>query len=356
MLRPGTYRLCALCLACAACDAQVSPAYVGESLLTIEGTVSLPAGRAGTYLPALAFMTDQPNTADIMEIAAQALTADSLRLDVYEHPRSDAFRPASHQRGGEPGMAVGYLTGVVPDHPDPLRLTTTQKTTQYGCAFDECSNACAAPGCMVRKIEWCTTADDRPCYSETTYCPRYDSALELCTTLPTGEGDLALKDEAWRMLAGFSQNYLVIDLDAPAQAGSVTATLLGSSTEVPAGFGLYAIQPLSLAERALAQVCSRQAEKVAAVTYNAEHGTNHTTLGFEACFPCALIGCLDPPVEFCQGPQPELERAQNDVARDVERAKVTLGCALSDLGLSRMNDPSQTSIAVIIAQDNPPSL
>jgi hypothetical protein len=334
----------------AACDEQVTPEYVGESLLTIVGSVEIADDRTeGRLIPALAFTNDHAGQVMIQEVSVRGEFPSDFRLDVFEPPPSDAFFHATHRTQGEPRIATGYVTAVTVTHPATISFSTEYNVTSFGCDPAGCDQPCPTKGCRVERDEWCVTGDASvPCYAEDLYCPTFRQTNE-CVAEPTGVGDPALKGDPWSEFAGFSQNYLVVDLEDRALPGSLTAQLLGAPNGVVAGYGLYTARGMSDDELATADDCTARAEAAAAIPYNADHGTVLPTLGFEVC------GIM-PALPFCAGTPEGLDAAAEDVAGYVEVAKHELGCPLSVLVLARVVDPENQSVSVIIRSDTQPPL
>ena len=178
------------------CDAQVSPRFTGEALLTITGSVQIERPANGDLLvPALAFWIPSKGEARIQDVAVQGEFPSDFRLDVYEPPPAEAYFEATHQRSGEPRMAAGYITAVAADHPSTIRAAVQQNETVFGCLPAECDEPCGGKGCLVSTSEYCPGEGvSIPCYSEATYCPTFNSSREQCTVEPMGDGDPALKE------------------------------------------------------------------------------------------------------------------------------------------------------------------
>lgn len=392
-------------LALAGCDSQFSPAYTGESLLTITGSVEIAQERReDLIIPALAFSTPEQGTVTIREVDVRGEFPSNFRLDVYQPPPRSTYFNATYQKSGEPRMAAGYVTAVSPDHEDTIRTATAQTTYAYGCEPAECGKPCGGKGCLYQRNEYCVEDDPtEPCYVENTYCPTFESPIEECTIEAVGDGDPSLKESPWRDFAGFSQNYVVVFLEKPARAGSVTAAILGSKKAVPPGYGLYSIRELTDAERQVRDACVAEAEVRAAPGFNAEFGTDLETLTFEsACAPTSAgpapsapppsgsapsapppgaapatpqsSGATPPvpggalpagegPVEFaapfCGGPideQDKVDAALDARERYVERAKLELGCQMRETVVTRVKRPARESISVIIGPEVQPAL
>jgi hypothetical protein len=337
------------------CDPQFSPEYLGDTLLTVVGSVEISNDRTqGPLSPALAFPAYQQGRVSIMDVSVKGEFPSDFRLDVYERPPSDALFQASHQ-SNEPRIALGYITAVAAEHPDSISFATdVNATVSLGCLDPDCEKTCESEGieCRLEKQEWCTQ-DGSECYTEDLLCPKMDSAREDCRV--ESQGDPALKDEPWTYFAGFSQNYLVAYLEDEAAKGSWTASLLGSPDGLPAGYGLYATRALTEAELEADFECAADADALATSTYNAEHGTDYGSLGPEACTTCAAGSCEPPALpNFCQGTSEELDRHADDVARLTEASRLALGCRLSGFVATRVKDPASESVSVRVGPDTQP--
>jgi hypothetical protein len=74
-----------------ACEAQVSPEYRGEALLTIAGSVEIDRDRdRGTLMPALAFHNSESSDLRIMDVDVEGEFPSDFTLPVDEPPRPSA--------------------------------------------------------------------------------------------------------------------------------------------------------------------------------------------------------------------------------------------------------------------------
>lgn len=370
--------LLALGTLAAGCDAQFSPDYTGESLLTIVGSVEIANGPKGKLVPALAYMNQSRGEVSIQEVAVRGQFPSDFRLDVFEPPPEDAFTNLTHQKSGEPRMAMSFISAVQEEHEDTLRQATSTTFTHFSCEADTCDQPCGGKGCLVGRFDYCVDEDpDVPCYSEEMYCPTFDSNQEDCELIPVSEGDRALKDSPWDSFAGFSQNYLVLFLRERAAPGSVTAAMLGGENGVPRGYGLYALHAPSAEERAAKEECTARAEVHAARAWNEEFEANLATLNFESvCFPTGAAPMAGPPLPgmasapgdlgaeptdfaapFCGSnidAQDQLDAALEARERHIEAAQLELGCAILDFKLERVKNPARESVSVVIGPEVQP--
>jgi hypothetical protein len=149
---------------------------------------------------------------------------------------------------------------------------------------------------------------------------------------------------------------MVVFLEEPAKAGTVTAAVLGSKKDVPAGYGLYELRAPTEAETAAAEACIAQAEVRGAPEFNREWGTNLTTLNFDAyCGPQDMnapdLGFRAP---FCGAASDELDKLDEaSAARDryIERAMLELGCQMRGAIAKRVEHPAGESITVVVGAD-----
>ena len=353
---PGTSLAIALtCVAGVGCDAQFSPEYLGDPLLTVSGSVEISNGRTeGQLIPALAFTNQSDGLVDIVEVGVHGEFPSDFRLDVYERPPEGAFFAAGHQRG-EPRIALGYITAVSSDHPDRIRFATSQHVmASAGCLDEGCTKTCESEGieCRVLTNEWCQS-DGTTCYQEVMFCPTLEAWAPDCRI--EGTGDPAIKDEPFRHFAGFSSNYVVAYLEARAPAGSWTAALLGSREAVPAGYGLYAYRGFDNGEQQDGAECEERAAGLAARKYNADHGTHYASIGIDACLTCGP-GCAEVPQlpKFCSGTNEELDAWQAVHDRYTEQSKLELGCAAGEFVLTRVSAPEREPVSVRISPDAKP--
>lgn len=345
----------ALGLSCAVagCDAQLSPDYLGESLLTVTGNVEIAeTSTSGRLVPALGFLNRDAGHLTIMDVAVRGEFPSDFRLDVYERPPADAFFDATYEHQGEPRMAFGYITAVPVMHPGTVDFSTEETVTLFsGCLDEACTKTCQSEGqeCRVSETKSCDSKG--ACYTETLFCPTFSSPRDACRT--ETQGDPSVTADPFRYFAGFSQNYVVVYLDAAAPADSWTATLLGAPEGLAAGYGLFAVRALNADEAMTAEECAEQVNAVAAADYNRDHGTDYPNIEPDACLTC--VGCAAPPYPWCQGfSSGEEDPFQKDYVNYHEQAKLEFGCALSGVVYSRVTDPVNESVSVRIGPENPP--
>lgn len=352
LLALGTFAL-----AVTACDSQFSPSYTGDSLLTIVGRVEITDERESLTVPALAFGIPEDGSILIQDVAVQGRFPSDFRLDVYQPPPKGSYINVTHQNSGEPRLAVAYITAVEADHPDVIRVATEASTEAFGCEVDECDKPCGGKGCLRERTTYCIPGQpDVECYVEESYCPTFRSDDAECTLVPVGHGDPTLKENPYDRFAGFSQNYMVVFLEEPAKAGTVTAAVLGAKKNVPAGYGLYELRAPTEAEMAEAEACIAEAEVRGAAGFNREWGTNLSTLNFDAyCGPqdmnAADTGFRAP---FCGAAIDELDtldEASDARERYIERAMLELGCQMRGAIPKRVEHPARESITVVVGAD-----
>jgi len=324
---PRTGALLALTLG--ACDAQVSPFYRGESLLTVVGSVEIAENRTPAPLvPALAFASRARNEILVVEAQVQGRFPADFRLDVYDPPPSAALGSTSELFESEERMALGYITAVPQQHRAVIRFGDTQ---------DSSSSACSSAGCATTTVRtWCTSTAEIDCYEETIACPEGavwsgedDPPADCMITAQTG--DIALK-EPWREFAGFSQNYLVLYLPSPAPSGSYIASAFGAPSGLERGYHLLAIHSLNEQQYTETQACVAEAIASAVADYNQAHGTHYTA---------------------DEAQEPAVSKALGVAS---QRAEVDLGCWQIAPRFTLVDERENTSISVRIGTDTPPDL
>jgi len=336
--------LLALSGALSGCDPQAGVGYLGQPLFRMTGSVEIGDDRPdGQLVPALAFLNRSSSELYFIDVEAEGEFPAEFTLDVFDPPPSGAFTLANPLVPDDPKIAGGYITAVVEDHPDSLRLGVPQ------AGFGELS-----PQKSVSTSSWCTP-DGSECYKEVETCPQPEGMP--CTV--ERSGDPALKEDAFEQFAGFSENYRVIYVDEPVPADSYTAHLMQEPDGLDPGYYLFQLSPFSDAEQADLEACWSDAAGLATERYNDEHDTDYAQqelenagVGCMTSLPCPPGGTCDtsmlPPDPPCREVPaellPEFERLH-------ERAKLDLDCPLTFEHVKRVQDPAHESIAVRIGQD-----
>lgn len=368
-LRYGAAALCGMGLATAigGCDPQASPEFLGESLFTIRGRVTITEDYTeGKLEPALAFIQRQSGEIQVVDVAVKGEFPSNFRFDVFDRPTDDvlgkltdlelgpiAAAPGSEE--DEPLAAIGYITAVTSDHPDTFYFASesSSEVRPSSCSGGPCP-CDPVRGCATTE-EWCAGASGDNCYRETTVCPEPDSPPSDCHV--EREGNPALKEPTLSHFAGLSQNYLVVYLKDAAPAGSFTAAWLGSPAGLRAGYHLLETLRFDEAEQVELSACHDVAEERAFERYNAAHDTEygHDDLDLISC----ETGCVEVS-EFCQFarstvcdlPAGERQGVIDSLERAIIQSKLDMACVLSPL--APVKNIANTSISIVISPDVQP--
>lgn len=347
----------------AACDAQVSPAYRGEALLTMTGKVEIQDDPTeGTLIPALAWMNNKKSEIDISEVEVEGEFPSKFTIHVYDPPPDELLQPVSDDDDSVLGAAA-YITAVTEKHPASVRYASNGNSTASGtgCAGDDCS--CGAQGC-ISITELCT-ADGTSCYKETRTCPRVDSPPEDCEV--THSGDESITESPWKHFAGLSQNYAIIYVTKAISKDSDLGWKFGLKVGLEKGYSLVALRELTDDELSEQAQCEQQATDDAVAYFNDKLGdpaktaqeieTLHLKLEGLSCNQ----GCSadDPSCDpnqvtpECQPIDPDLVDAFPNKVEQLERES---GCLNPDaqIRFTPVKDPAHESITVQIAPDLTP--
>lgn len=257
------------------CDAQASPAYLGEALLTISGSVEIDSERdRGKLVPALAFFSEQSSALHIVETEVEGEFPSDFVLRVYTPP-PDATIEASDER---PPAAIGYITAVTEDHPDSIRYARDVS----GGGVCSANDGDQVPLCEYYD-EWCPS-DGGECYMERRRCPHSDSPLEDCEILESS-GDPSLRQDPWESFAGLSDYYRIVYLPEAVEDDIRLTAAVGLSS-LSAGYHLFELRPSSAEELAAAEQCHGEAETLATDRYNEAHGTSFGAQMFFGAYVC----------------------------------------------------------------------
>jgi len=311
-------------LGLAACDAQAPTDYVGESLLSLQGSVQLdPQTDTRALQPALAFWSEESRALHIVDVDVRGEFPNRFELGVYAPPPDDSF--VMWKGGHETGrFAFGFVTAAPADHPEYAPMVSSSS-----------SATCEDTGCDEQRSYCIGQGDAMQCYMETLRCPFAGADAQDCDTL-SREGDPRIANEPWSTLAGLSENYVVLYFEEPLAAGSFVAHSLGFEGAVAAGYHLLAMRLPTEAEKELAKACDARATQNAVERYNAAHGTALTEWDLTTHI------CTN---DVCSAGDPE----EFDALRADTR--VELKCPNIDHLFAPIADPANHPISVRLGRD-----
>jgi hypothetical protein len=325
-LRGFSLAVSCACLALA-CDSQATPEYLGESLLSLQGQVTIEDDRTeGTLVPALAFENSEQGRLDIVDVEVEGQFPNSFSLDVYTPPPASAFMDGPP---GEPRFALGYVTAVASDHESMVRFAS-------GAAGQE---FCDEEACYT-ETESCAD-DGETCYREERRC---DLQGENCVVTAMS-GDPSIRDDPWRSFAGLSVNYRVLYLTSHARAGSEVAHEFAGGAALAAGYNLIAVRAQTALEYAEAEACFARAEAETLAEFNAAHDRSYATLDEIS------DGCADDGTPCDQLPHSVIEAAWEAHDERVRAAR----CSHGDV-YTVVAEPETTKLTIRIAPDVGPLL
>jgi hypothetical protein len=222
----------------------------GAALLTLHGTLPTTISTLSTSLiPALGFtpyITNWGHKSFVVGGELEGSFPGTFIMRVYDPPPEDALITMTK---GEPPLAMGGITAVMPNHPRWLEWTSDA---------DGNAKVCSDAGeCAVPQTQDCTYLNEGPSNCLTTVVPGKNW------------GD-----------HGYAQNYLVLFLASPAPAGGVYSTFFAGGAEIPAGYSLVRYEQvasqLAQSDRVAYAACQTRATGVALEGFNADHGTSYS--------------------------------------------------------------------------------
>jgi hypothetical protein len=313
----------------AGCDSQVTPRYVGESLLSLSGEVTITDDHTqGTLEPALAFENQDLGRLEIMDVASQGKFPSDFSLQVYTPPPSGALVAGP---AGEPRYALGYVTAVSAHHRSAVNFA--ENTVESG--------SCDMQVCLI-DFEACDPHGDS-CYRETRRC---DVNHKNCVVVATS-GDAALGQDPRKFFAGLSANYQVLYLDAAAEADSALAKRFAEGARLSAGYHLLEVRPVSDAEGEAKEECFSTAEAAVLDVYNSAHDT-----AYEDIYAVGAACARDP--KPCSKPGDD---TVDELDAQIRARTGELGCWSEDVIYTWVEHPESTSITIrIVPQDEPLSI
>jgi len=244
------------------CDSE--PA--SDALLSVQGSFELGADPTG-LTPAVAFLTREP-ALHIADVHAQGDFPGHVRIDLYDPPPEDVFLDFRGVDGSTTKLALGLLTAVALDHPDYAPVIT-----RHMSLIVSMGGGCAPEGCSFWEQFCIGLGSDEECYQKLLNCPAPDSPAADCAEVES-EGDSDIPKQPWVSIQGLSENYYILYLKQPAEAGSQVAIAFGARQGLGAGYHLIAARRLPESEQANIEGCKLRAERLALDRYNGKHGVS----------------------------------------------------------------------------------
>jgi hypothetical protein len=191
----------------AGCGTQVSSGYLGESLLTLSGSVVVANAEAPSELvPVLAYERPRPgalpNAYLLQDVEHAGQFPSRFRLAAFEPPPEEAVFDVETASGARLRYAWGRLGAVAPDHPGVLAQTNLTE-----------SSYCLGRECYTER-QRCDALGE--CYFERAHCSlpvafdARDDASTGCRQVATG-GDVAA-------IPGSPEGYVVFEEDECGEA------------------------------------------------------------------------------------------------------------------------------------------
>jgi hypothetical protein len=313
--------LAGLSLTCA-CDLEASPDYLGESLLSLQGKVTISDDRTeGALVPALAFENADDGRLDIVDVEVEGEFPNSFSLDVYTPPPNSALMEGPP---GEARFAIGFVTAVSARHEPFIRYANGASGGGGECDEEAC----------YEEYETCTN-DGSECYRETRRC---DLDLENCVVIEMS-GDPSIRDDPWKSFAGLSRDYRVLYLSEALSAESEMAKLFAGGEPLAQGYHLLTVREQTAAEDDAGDACFARAEREVLKEYNEAHGTEYENFD--------MPGCPDDGTPCDQISSKELEALWEALDERVSE----LGCQRHSQVYARVAHPESTFLTIHIAPD-----
>lgn len=331
-----------------ACDSQASSDYQGESLLTLQGSVTIgETAVEGELVPALAFMLNNESIS-VVDVEVNGDFPSSFTLNVFDPPPAHRIGDLA-QYPGEPRGCLGLITAVPAVHevePAFASLINIMRGSDGagGVGGGVAGNGGAAAGPCPIDAEWCP--DEGECRREHYLCPDQETCnaandyngFRGCT-LEASEGDPDLAKGLFERFAGMSENYAILYLEEAAPAGSWPAYYYSDDGAIPAGYSLLEITPFEDAPDGHNQVrdrCEWLAE---------ESALQQVFERFEGAIS-------QDEIRFCDtDPRATGSPHCVEYARAIQRAIAQRDCPLDEVTIRVVRDPSNTPINVRIGKN-----
>lgn len=347
---------CSLLLAC---GSQASPEYVGEALLTLEGSVEIVDSQTeGELRPALAFRTRARHGDQLhfLDVETSGEFPSDFTLRVLQPPSQEIIDTVRdrYEQGDDhnPPFPYAYLTAVTDDLPDVIDAEPSLSIGSR-CGPDE---PCEIDmnWCLNQSYDWWDAED---CYSEIHECAAGTLWFDDCT-YASSEGNPDVRNYPWTRLAGLSEALQIIYLESPLSADDPVATAF-SLPALDAGYHALEVIGPTEEERQDAQECWVAVNELAIADYNEEHDTDWT---YADLVPCGSD--LNTPQSCSEQPMQDLIAVIQNLIGAPEVGSTTgqqqleqeLGCRVTAETRRRVLTAEQAEhISVRIAPDIRPS-
>lgn len=286
-----------LLITASACDNQVDADYQGESMLRIQGSVTIPQEFATTELvPVIVFVAvsdwQRANSerygSDHQRILDVGVTGEfpaNFTLDVFDPPPAQAIL---EDFPGEPAYAMGFVSAVSPNHPDaitragggfvnaegvlPLELRTCLFTGACDASCVYSPGACP-PTCYQDVASSWPPSDPAICHLQVFECQYPEANVDNCVFI-SASGNPSVE------IAGYSRNVRILYYPEPVPADSLVSFMHGyRGAPISAGYHLQKLNPSPVPPPDPA--CNGPVPwEMAVDSYNAAHGTNLTLEDF----------------------------------------------------------------------------
>jgi hypothetical protein len=296
-MRTRNHGFAALCLliTASACDNQVDADYQGESMLRIQGSVTIPQEFATTELvPALTFgavsdwqRANNPRPSGdhqrILDVGVTGEFPASFTLDVFDPPPAEAIL---EDFPGEPAYAMGYISAVPPDHPAAITRALTGEPPSSEDVLPLALRTCLFTGACDASCVYSPGACPPTCYEGSSYPPTDLAICHLqafeCHSDPNVDNCafISASGNPSVEIAGYSRNVRILYYPEAIPADSLTAFLHGGrGAPISAGYHLQRQNPDAVPPSD--PTCAGPVPwEMAVASYNSAHGTNLTLQDF----------------------------------------------------------------------------
>jgi hypothetical protein len=135
---------------CEGCQSQVGEGYLGEPILTLQGSVELGEGATSDQVPVLAFPAADGKGYRLVDARVEGEYPAHFRLSVFDPPPTDVVTDAN-------GTAIGFLTVVPKDHPsqvpDVVGVSNGALNDDGTATFER--DACTADNICLHRVLSC---------------------------------------------------------------------------------------------------------------------------------------------------------------------------------------------------------
>lgn len=254
----------ALLLSISCGDAQTTPAYQGEPLMNIWGSITNADGQPidPQLVPVVGWVqwSDLPETYYLRGVEVEGTFPADFRLSILQPPPDEVVvtSPASGER-----YAFGFLFAAKRGYPD-------SEVQHSATRFDEYFRPDGS-GRVERLYEWCDA--NGACVRETYDCPSFGNTVEPCAFASSVADNADVKAPGW-WSGGIAEDIAIVYVPDGVTAGSPLSAAVAARHALSPGMHLVHYRwPSAQEVNDVILPCMDRAHDLVVHRYNEAHGT-----------------------------------------------------------------------------------